>query len=262
MTPRPFGDTGLMVSPIGLGTVKFGRNTGVKYPGGDGFPLPTDAQVLSLLRAAADLGINLLDTAPAYGTSEERLGSILHAHNWLGGRDRWILCTKAGEEFDPVTGESRFDFSPAAIRASIERSLRRLRTDRLDAVLLHSDGRDLEILNNSGALETLRNAHRAGLIRTYGISAKTAAGAARALELACTVLMVTYTAHDSAAAEVIDAAATCGAAVLVKKALSSGHAADPAAAIGFALGRAGVSSVVVGTLNEGHLRLNAQAASV
>jgi len=69
---RALGATGLEVSALGLGTVKFGRNTGVKYPAG--FELPSAAEIGELLAVARDLGINLLDTAPAYGSSEERIG--------------------------------------------------------------------------------------------------------------------------------------------------------------------------------------------
>lgn len=68
---RPLGDTGLAVSPLGLGTVKFGRDQGVKYP--SGFTIPDDREAADLLALARDLGINLIDTAPAYGRSEERL---------------------------------------------------------------------------------------------------------------------------------------------------------------------------------------------
>ena len=68
MELRPLGATGLQVSPLGLGTVKFGRNQGVKYP--QAFNLPSDREALALLELAWDLGINLLDTAPAYGESE------------------------------------------------------------------------------------------------------------------------------------------------------------------------------------------------
>ena len=63
MELRPLGATGLAVSPLGLGTVKFGRNAGVKYP--RPFDLPSDQQALTLLETAWELGINLLDTAPA-----------------------------------------------------------------------------------------------------------------------------------------------------------------------------------------------------
>ena len=114
---RPLGDTGLVVSPLGLGTVKLGRDQGVKYP--SGFTIPDDREARQLLDLARELGINLIDTAPAYGRSEERLGPLLR-----GQRDAWVIVSKVGEEFEG--GQSRFDFSPAHTRLSLERSLKRL----------------------------------------------------------------------------------------------------------------------------------------
>ena len=61
---RPLGSTGILVSPLGLGTVKLGRDQGVKYP--NGFQIPNDDEARMLLRQAQQLGINLIDTAPAY----------------------------------------------------------------------------------------------------------------------------------------------------------------------------------------------------
>ena len=151
---RELGDTGLTVSALGLGTVKIGRDQGVKYP--TPFSIPDDDAVRDLLARARELGINLIDTAPAYGRSEERLGQLLR------DRQDWVIVSKVGEEFSD--GDSHFDFSPAHTRASVERSLRRLNTDYLDCVLIHSDGNDLDVLR-SGALETLEEMKQAGLIR-------------------------------------------------------------------------------------------------
>ena len=150
---RPLGSTGLMVSPLGLGTVKLGRDQGVKYP--NGFRIPDDQEARQLLALARDLGINLIDTAPAYGRSEERLGPLLR-----GQREQWVIVSKVGEEFED--GLSRFDFSPAHTRLSVERSLRRLETDRIDLVLVHSDGNDVAILRDSGVYETLAELKREG----------------------------------------------------------------------------------------------------
>ena len=61
MIRRQLGRTGLELSLIGLGTVKIGRNTDLKYP--SGFDLPTDQEVIDLLTVASQLGINCLDTA-------------------------------------------------------------------------------------------------------------------------------------------------------------------------------------------------------
>lgn len=267
---RRLGSTGLVVSPLGLGTVKLGRNKGVKYPGE--FEIPTDAQAADLLRAAQKAGITLLDTAPAYGQSEERLGRIVPA---CGGRDRWTIVTKAGEEFDAASAASRYDFSAAAIRASAERSLKRLKTDRVECLLLHSDGRDEWILRESGALEALAALKKKGLIRAGGISTKTPEGGALAVamgpEQGIDVVMLTLNAEYADDLPAIRAAASrAGGAtvgVFIKKALMSGHAAPgaaagsgPGAALGVALGEPAVSSVIVGTISREHLIENARAA--
>lgn len=280
MELRALGSTGLKVSALGLGAVKIGRNRGLKYPGaasgaGDAFALPSDDEVLDLLRAAAESGVNLIDTAPAYGTSEARLGAAMHKAAWFGGRDRWVISTKAGEEFDAASGESRFDFSPVGVRASVERSLRRLRVDALDVVMLHSDGRDEFVICDSGGLDELRRLKQEGKIRAIGVSTKTPDGGLMAVRRSiggCDVVMVTFNPRDRHDEVVIDAARLRGVGVLVKKALMSGHMgemgallppalrelSDPAeAALRFATGKTGVSSVVVGTLNAARLRHNA-----
>src|SRR5436309_13406676 len=118
------------VSALGLGTVKFGRNRQGKYPSGDGFALPSDRESETLLDVALAHGINLLDTAPAYGSAEQRLGEVLGSR-----RERFFIATKTGEEF--IDGRSEYDFSAAHTRRSIERSLMRLRTSFIDCVLVH-----------------------------------------------------------------------------------------------------------------------------
>ena len=179
---RPLGNTGLIVSPLGLGTVKLGRDQGVKYP--NGFTIPDDAAARALLDQARALGINLIDTAPAYGVSEQRLGPLLR-----GQREDWVIVSKVGEEFE--NGQSRFDFSPAHTRLSVERSLQRLETDRIDLVLVHSDGNDLAILQSSGVYETLAELKREGKLRAFGLSGKTVEGGLLALERG-DCAMVTY----------------------------------------------------------------------
>jgi aryl-alcohol dehydrogenase-like predicted oxidoreductase len=245
---RPLGSTGLEVSVLGLGTVKLGRTEQVKYPAP--FSLPDDAAARALLDCARDLGINLLDTAPAYGVSEQRLGRLL-----AGRRDDWILCTKVGEEF--AAGRSRYDYSPAHVRASVERSLRRLGTDRLDLVLIHSNGDDLAILEHSGALETLERLREAGWIRAVGISHKTAAGGRRALQLGCDVLMTTLSLAEPEQAPLVAEAGRLGRGVLVKKALASGHGGLDG--LRWAAAQPGVSCVLVGTIDPVHLREDAEA---
>lgn len=252
MEMRPLGSTGIMVSLLGLGTVKIGRNEGVKYP--KGFDLPDDASVIGLLEQARALGITLIDTAPAYGRSEERLGQLLPRIG--SGRADWVIATKAGEWFED--GRSRFDFSAPAIIASVETSLRRLRTDYLDVVLLHSDGVDEAGDRFLPAAEALDGLKRRGLIRASGFSGKTPDGARRMLDCA-DVMMLTYNPGYTGDLPVIAEAAAAGKGVLIKKALASGHAADPALALRMAAAIAGVSSIVVGTLSPANLRANAMA---
>lgn len=252
MELRSLGTTGLRVSPLGLGTVKFGRNQGVKYP--QSFALPSDREALALLERAWELGINLLDTAPAYGASEERLGRLLRRC-----RRDWVVVTKVGEEFH--AGESRFDFSAAATRASVERSLRRLGIEALDAVLIHSSGDDLAILEREEVLPTLLDLKRAGRVRAVGMSSKTVAGGLRAVE-GCDLVMVTYNLSQRQELPVIRAAHAAGKGVLIKKGLLSGHLdrvseGDPVrVSLQLIFAEPGVSSVVVGTLNPAHLQAN------
>lgn len=257
MFTRPLATANCRVSALGLGTVKFGRNQQVKYP--QPFDLPSDAQILELLDLACEEGLNLLDTAPAYGCSEERLGQLLGSR-----REDWVLMTKAGEEFE--AGGSRYDFSRAAIAASIDRSLARLRTDRIECLLLHSDGQDLDILDRSDALEALAEAKQAGKILAAGISTKTVAGGLRAIELGLDAVMVTYNPWHREEEAVLDAAALAGTSVFLKKALASGWFGGQAAsqrpveeALEFAFSHPATTAVIVGTIQQKHLRENCRA---
>ncbi|MEH6668908.1 aldo/keto reductase [Halopseudomonas sp.] len=251
---RPLGNTGLSVSPLGLGTVKFGRNQGVKYP--TGFELPTDRQARDLLSLARDLGINLLDTAPAYGISEQRLGGLLQ-----GQRPEWVICTKVGEEF--ADGASHFDFSAAHTRHSVERSLRRLKTDYIDLVLVHSDGNDMDVLDQE-VYPTLAELKQQGLIRAFGFSGKTIEGGIRALD-GGDCAMVTYNLQQQQERPVLDHALSHNKGILIKKALASGHIClqgdDPMfASLQLIYSHPAVASAIIGTINPGHLRENVATA--
>jgi aryl-alcohol dehydrogenase-like predicted oxidoreductase len=243
MVPRRLGKTGLLASPISLGTTKLGRNTDVKYP--QPFDLPSDQRVEELLAAALELGVNVIDTAPSYGDSELRLGPFVAAH-----RERIVLCTKCGERYE--NGRSIYDFSARAISKSVDESLRRLRTDRIDILLLHSDGRDVEILKQTAALDALARLKSTGKAGAVGISAKTAGGilaACRTLD----VVMAPFSQRDPSLAEALGKAHDAGLGVMAIKGLASGYL-EPAAAIGFALRQPFIDSLVVGTINPDHLQ--------
>ena len=245
MTPRTLGRTGLAVSPLGFGAFKIGRNEKIKYA--QPYDLPDDAAVEKLLAGVLDLGITHIDTAPAYGLSEERIGKFL-AHR----RDEFVLSTKVGEFFEQ--GESRYAFDRASVRDSVLRSLSRLRTEVLDIVLIHTPADDVRVLTESPVVETLQSLKAAGHIRAIGLSGKTTAAAEMALAWA-DVLMIEYHVSDTSHAGIIAAACERGVGVLVKKGLASGQLAA-VEAIPFVLQTPGVGGLVVGGLSLAHIAAN------
>ena len=234
----------------------------MKYP--SDFSLPSDKEVSALIDQAKELGINFIDTAPAYGSSEQRLGRLLTE------RQNWIICSKVGEEF--TAGKSYFDFSAEHTQHSIERSLRDIGTDYLDIVLIHSNGEDIKILESSDCPETLLRLKEKGLIKAVGMSTKTVEGGMKAAEM-LDLVMVTYNPSTQNDAIVIDHALALEKGILVKKALNSGHDcikpeanSNPVGTnfaeknLRFALNKKGVTSVIVGTINPKHLQENVEAA--
>jgi aryl-alcohol dehydrogenase-like predicted oxidoreductase len=253
---RKLGSTDLNVSVLGFGTVKFGRNTDVKYP--SGFSIPDDKEAANLLALAQDLNINLLDTAPAYGNSEERLGKLLR-----GQRDRWVIVSKAGEEY--INQQSVYNFNADHILESIKRSLKLLNTDYIDMLLIHSDGNDVDIIKNYHVFDTLAQAKQQGLIRYYGMSTKTIEGGLLTLTNS-DAAMVTYNPSTIEELPVIKQAATDHKGILIKKAFASGHlnkigSENPVqAAMDFIFAEPGVSSIILGTINPAHLQHNVECA--
>lgn len=243
------GATGMSVSPIGFGAFKIGRNQKIKYP--SAYDLPSDQESAAFLNAVLDLGINLIDTAPAYGVSEERIGAGISKR-----RDEYVLCTKVGERF--ADGESSYHYDAGFVRESIEGSLARLRTDVLDLVLIHSNGDDLHILNQTDCVETMHALKKEGKIRSIGLSGKTPEGARAALAWA-DALMIEYNSEDTSHDAVMLEAQTQGVGVIVKKGLGAGHLSANDA-VRFVLAHPAVASLVVGSLNLEHLRQNIAAA--
>ena len=245
---RRLGSTGIEVSVIGLGTVKLGRRTGLKVAP---FRLPSFRKAQKLIHRARDLGINLVDTAPAYGESEALLGMLLK-----GEREHWVISTKAGEKH--INGVSFFDFSPESIRESVDESLVRLATDYLDIVFVHSDGRDKTILENRGTIDQLEELKSAGKIRATGFSHKTLKGGEKALN-SCDVIMATLSKSNNRESALIREAGARGRGVLIKKALDRGTAAPET--LRHVANQPGVSSILIGTINPLHLEADVTALS-
>jgi aryl-alcohol dehydrogenase-like predicted oxidoreductase len=206
---------------------------------------------MRLIGEILDLGINYIDTAPAYGVSEERVGKAV-----AGRRDSVVISTKVGEHF--ASGHSTHDFSSGAIRQSVERSAKRLGVDVLDIVFIHAPRDDMKVLEESDAVPTLLALKNAGIVRAIGFSGKTVAAARAAIDWA-DALMIEFHGEDTSHAGVIVEAAASGVGIVVKKGLASGRL-DPEAATNFVLGTPGVSSMVVGSLNIAHMRDNVRYA--
>jgi len=260
------GKTDIGISRLGLGTVKLGRNQSVKYP--QAFDLPDDDTARKLLHCARDLGINLLDTAPAYGQSEERLGYLLR-----GERKNWVICTKAGEEFNhnyDGEGASNFDFSADSLRLSVERSLRRLRTDYLDIVLIHSDGNDSDLIHHHQVFHTLAKLKKEGWIRAFGMSTKTLEGGLMCATEA-DVVMATFDPEKDDDRLLMETWSGHTTGVLLKKIFNSGHLLKPETGnksvkaiieeqMKVIFAQNAVNSAIIGTLNCQHLRDNVECA--
>jgi len=258
MLPRRLlGATQISVSALGLGTVKFGRNEGVKYP--KAFRIPDLDYLKRYLAFAKDQGVNLLDTAPAYGSSEERLGELI-----AGDRQSWILCSKAGEEFSE--GKSQYFFDSYHLEKSVLRSLKRLKTDYLDVLLIHSNGEDMKIIRDYEVFQTLAQFKQRGLIRAYGMSTKTLEGGLATLK-AADLAMVTFNPSHREEEQVLDQALSARKGILIKKALASGHLAqiggkDPIGqSMNLIFQKPAVSSVIVGTIQPKHLKENIAAVN-
>jgi aryl-alcohol dehydrogenase-like predicted oxidoreductase len=124
---RPLGHTGTDVTILGYGAMEL--------RGAPRGPAVDDDQAAQVLNAVLDGGINLIDTSPDYGRSEELIGRYV-GHR----RDEYFLASKCGCPLDPPAGATppfAHDYRPENIRAGIERSLRRLDTDRLDLLQVH-----------------------------------------------------------------------------------------------------------------------------
>lgn len=148
MDKRQLGKTDMRVTRLGFGLSEIG-SVGL-----------ADAHPGEVLNAALDAGINFLDTAACYGLSEELIGQSVSRR-----RAEYYLATKAGHVVDGYQGE---EWTAQTIRDSIDRSLKRLKTDHLDLVQLHSCS--VAVLERGEAIGALQEAQREGKTRYIGYS--------------------------------------------------------------------------------------------
>jgi aryl-alcohol dehydrogenase-like predicted oxidoreductase len=180
---RRLGRTEMRATALGMGCASLG------------IPERTDGTAVKAIRRAIELGINYLDTSPAYGESERRVGLALEG----GWRERIYLQTKTGTH-----PQRRGAYSAEGTRWSVENSLRLLKTDYLDAVLIH-DPADIEApLAPDHALDALLSMKEEGLVRHVGLGCRQHHFHRRAIETGLLDLVLTfldYTLLDQSAAE-------------------------------------------------------------
>lgn len=182
---RTLGTTGLKTSVVGVGTWQFGGEWGLTY---------TQSQVDSILDKAAELDINLIDTAECYGDhlSESFIGDYLSRRE----RERWIVATKFGHHFHGLF-ERTDQFSAEAVLAQLDQSLKALRTEYIDIYQFHS-GPD-NSFDNDKLWTMLDKQVGAGKIRHLGISIGSNANihqTSQASDLKAEVIQVVYNRLD------------------------------------------------------------------
>ncbi len=147
MDKRQLGNTDMHVTRLGIGLSEIGSDVSAE----------TATEVLN---TALDLGINFLDTAECYDDSEELVGKAV-SHR----RSEFFLATKTGHVWDGYSGK---DWAVKTVRDSIDRSLKRLKTDYVDLIQLHSCS--LDILKKGEVIQILQEAKQAGKTRYIGYS--------------------------------------------------------------------------------------------
>jgi aryl-alcohol dehydrogenase-like predicted oxidoreductase len=272
MLYRKLGRTNLLVSEIGLGALEIGRDWGI----GNDNSRPSEEDAKELLLRALDIGINFIDTAPAYQLSEERIGKALK-----GKRNQFYVATKCGEWFDGK--ESVYDYSSSETRKFIESSLRRLQTDYIDLIQIHSGS--AQVVQEGETLRAMEDAQREGKVRFFGISCDKTDAAFAAIENGrFDAIQVSFNPLFMDMEEVLKIAGERNIGVVIKDCLARGRLSGKSRlfaddklkksvgkletlakdkgmqlselSLRFVLARAAVSTIIVGTKRIEHLEKN------
>lgn len=211
MRYRRLGRTDLQVSVVGFGTWQLGGEWGKDF---------TPAEVSALLTRAAELGVNLIDTAECYGDhlSESLIGAALP-----GSREDWVIATKFGHRYLGDHARTQ-QWSARAVLAQLDRSLRALRTDYVDLYQFHSG--DDAAFDDDELWDALAGRVAAGAIRHLGISLGSSTNrhqVERALEVGASVIQVVYSRLDTEPeADTFPRAQASDLGVLAREALAGG----------------------------------------
>lgn len=274
---RRLGEDGPEVTVLGFGAMEL-RGTPHRNP------RPLEESVAAeVLNTVLDEGITFIDTSVDYALSEERIGAHIGSR-----RDEYVLASKAGCPLgfhpDAPPGPLPHDYSAANIRAGVEQSLRRLRTDRLDLVQLHISP-SLEVLRRDGAVETLAALRDEGKILAFGVSSTLPEIDDHLRINEFSALQVPFSALERALESRIELAGRLGFGIIVRGGVAQAGKREKTTADGrpvvwddtgldelrdgetqqgfllrYAISTPGVSTIIAGTANPEHVRANAEAA--
>ena len=167
MQKRMLGKSGLEVSALGLGCMGMSSAYG---------PASDNNEMITLIRAAVERGVNFFDTAEAYGpfVNEELVGEALYPY-----KGKVVIATKFGFDIDPVTGERKVGLNsrPEHIREVADASLKRLKVDAIDLFYQHRVDPEVPIEDVAG---TVKDLVKEGKVKHFGLSEAAAATIRRA----------------------------------------------------------------------------------
>jgi aryl-alcohol dehydrogenase-like predicted oxidoreductase len=274
---RRLGADGPEVTVLGFGAMEL-RGTPHRNP------RPLEESVAAeVLNTVLDEGITLIDTSIDYALSEERIGRHLEAR-----RDEYVLASKAGCPLDfrpdAPPGPLPHDYSPQNIRAGVEQSLRRLRTDYLDLVQLHISP-SLEVLRRDGVIETLAALRDEGKLLAFGVSSTLPAIDDHLDIDDFAAFQVPFSALERELESRIQLAGQRGFGIIVRGGVAQagkrakttldgrpigwadtgleelrGEDTEQGFLLRYAISTPGVTTIIAGTANPDHVRANAAAA--
>ena len=197
MEKRMLGKTGMNVTVLGYGSAEIGYR---------GVPEET---VERLINGALDAGLNVIDTAECYVDSEEKIGKVVSQR-----RSEYFLFTKCGHDKD---GDH---WNPQKMAEQVDRSLKRLRTDRVDLLQLHSCSE--EQLRQGDVIDVVKQARDAGKTRFIGYSGDSKAALYAVQSGIFDTLQISVSIADQEALDlVLPAAKAKGMGVIAKRPIAN-----------------------------------------
>ncbi|MGW0595345.1 aldo/keto reductase [Streptosporangium sp. NPDC002607] len=213
------GRTGLQASRLGYGAME------MRGPQAWGKPI-SDDQARTVLNTVLDSGVNLIDTSPDYGDAEEHIG------RWISHRrDEFVLTSKCGcplaADGDPRTVPPHV-YTKANVRACVEQSLRRMRTDHLDILMVHMSP-SVAVMQAEDTIAEMQALQDQGAIRFTGMSGNLPNLPEHIAIGAFDVFLLPYSALDRSHEELISAAAAAGAGTIAHGSIARPLMAPPEA---------------------------------